>query len=284
MSAPNTLTATELAQKIDAGAVTAEAIVRAHLERIDQRDAEVLAWSHLAREAALERARVLDRGPRQGLLHGIPMGVKDIIDSLRPADDLRLADLQDPPAAGRCRDRGAGARRGRDPARQDGDDRIRQPPSRARPGTRTIPRTRRAARRRGSAAAVADFQVTLATGTQTGGSVIRPAAFCGVVGYKPSYGHFAAAGMKANTEWLDTIGAYARSVEDIALFRAALMAMPYVPIAQARQAAAHRRLLHPSQGRALARGPGGGRGRGGRSSPRRARRSPSSSCRRRCAT
>ena len=84
----------------------------------------------------------------------------------------------------------------------------------------------------GSAAAVADFQVVLATGTQTGGSVIRPAAFCGVVGYKPSYGHFATAGMKANTEWLDTIGAYARSVEDIALFRAALMAMPYRPIAK----------------------------------------------------
>ena len=80
MSAPNTLTATELAQQIDAGSLTAEAIVRAHLERIDQRDADVLAWSHLAREAALERARVLDRGPRQGLLHGMPMGVKDIID------------------------------------------------------------------------------------------------------------------------------------------------------------------------------------------------------------
>ena len=55
--------------------------MRAHLERIDQRDAQVLAWSHLARDAALERARLLDRGPRQGLLHGIPMGVKDIIDS-----------------------------------------------------------------------------------------------------------------------------------------------------------------------------------------------------------
>src|SRR5260370_20950382 len=81
MSTPNTLTATELAQRIDAGSLTAEAIVRAHLERIDQRDAQVLAWSHLAREAALERARVLDRGPRQGLLHGIPMAVKDIIDS-----------------------------------------------------------------------------------------------------------------------------------------------------------------------------------------------------------
>ena len=81
MTSPHMLTATELAQKIDAGAVTAEAIVRSHLERIDQRDADVLAWSHLARDAALERARMLDRGPRQGLLHGIPMGVKDIIDS-----------------------------------------------------------------------------------------------------------------------------------------------------------------------------------------------------------
>jgi Asp-tRNA(Asn)/Glu-tRNA(Gln) amidotransferase A subunit family amidase len=79
---------------------------------------------------------------------------------------------------------------------------------------------------------VADFQVTLATGTQTGGSVIRPGAFCGVVAYKPTYGHVPPAGMKANTEWLDTIGAYARSVEDIALFRAALMAIPHRPIAR----------------------------------------------------
>ena len=82
----------------------------------------------------------------------------------------------------------------------------------------------------GSVAAVAAGMVAIATGSQTGGSVIWPAAFCGIVGYKPSYGHFAVAGMKANTEWLDTIGAYARSVEDIALFRAAVMAMPYVPI------------------------------------------------------
>src|SRR5262249_4313270 len=82
----------------------------------------------------------------------------------------------------------------------------------------------------GSAAAVADGQVVLATGTPTGGSVTRPAAYCGAAGYKPTYGHFATAGMKANTEWLATIGCYARSVEDIALLRAALMAMPYTPI------------------------------------------------------
>ena len=79
----------------------------------------------------------------------------------------------------------------------------------------------------GSAAAVADFMVPLAIGTQTGGSVIRPAAYCGVVGFKPSYGMFPPAGMHPNTESLDTVGTMARSVEDTALFRAALMAIPY---------------------------------------------------------
>ena len=231
MTASNTLSATELAQRLDAGAVTAEAIVRAHLERIDERDAQVLAWSHLAREAALARARVLDRGPRQGLLHGIPMGVKDIIDSadqpttygspiykthqpLADAATVALAKAEGAILLGKTvttefANRHPGVTKNpHNPAHTPGGSSS------------------------GSAAAVADFQVVLATGTQTGGSVIRPGAFCGVVAYKPSYGHFAPAGMKANTEWLDTIGAYARSVEDIALFRAALMAMPYRPIAR----------------------------------------------------
>ncbi|HEX2150968.1 MAG TPA: amidase, partial [Stellaceae bacterium] len=67
----------------------------------------------------------------------------------------------------------------------------------------------------------------LAIWTQTGGSVIRPAAYCGVVGFKPSLGLFPPAGMHPNTESLDTVGTMARSVEDTALFRAALMAIPY---------------------------------------------------------
>jgi Asp-tRNA(Asn)/Glu-tRNA(Gln) amidotransferase A subunit family amidase len=71
--------------------------------------------------------------------------------------------------------------------------------------------------------------VPLAIGTQTGGSVIRPAAYCGVVGFKPSFGLFPPAGMHVNTESLDTVGTMARSVADIALFRAALMAIPYEP-------------------------------------------------------
>jgi amidase len=69
----------------------------------------------------------------------------------------------------------------------------------------------------GSAAAVADFMVPLAFGTQTGGSVIRPAAFCGIVGYKPSFGTINRAGLKQLAESLDTIGVMARSVEDCAL-------------------------------------------------------------------
>ena len=229
MTAPNTLTATELATRIDAGAVTAEAIVRSHLDRIDQRDADVLAWSHLARDAALERARVLDRGPRQGLLHGIPMGVKDIIDSWDQPTGYgspiyrKHQPLADAATIAMARAEGAillGKTVTTEFAnRHPGVTKNPHNPAHTPGGSSS-----------GSAAAVADFQVVLGTGTQTGGSVIRPGAFCGVVAYKPSYGHFAPAGMKANTEWLDTIGAYARSVEDIALFRAALMAMPYVPI------------------------------------------------------
>jgi Asp-tRNA(Asn)/Glu-tRNA(Gln) amidotransferase A subunit family amidase len=229
MSAPNTLTATEIARQIDGGKLTAEAVLRAHLERIDKRDADVLAWSHLARDAALERAKLLDRGPRQGLLHGVPMGVKDIIDSQDQPTTYGspiykthqpLAD-----AATIALARGAGAiLLGKTVTtefanRHPGKTRNPHNPDHTPGGSSS-----------GSAAAVADWQVVLATGTQTGGSVIRPAAFCGVYGYKPSFGHFPVAGMKANTEWLDTIGAYARSLDDVALFRAALMAIPHRPI------------------------------------------------------
>jgi Asp-tRNA(Asn)/Glu-tRNA(Gln) amidotransferase A subunit family amidase len=229
MPTPNTLTATELAQQIDSGAVTAEAIVRAHLDRIDKRDGDVLAWSHLARDAALECARVLDRGPRQGLLHGIPMGVKDIIDSFDQPTTYGSPiykthqPLADAATIVLAKDAGAillGKTVTTEFAnRHPGPTRNPHNPAHTPGGSSS-----------GSAAGVADFQIVLATGTQTGGSVIRPAAFCGVVGYKPTYGHFPTAGMKANTEWLDTIGAYARSIEDIALFRAALMAIPFRPI------------------------------------------------------
>jgi amidase len=77
----------------------------------------------------------------------------------------------------------------------------------------------------GSAAAVADGHVPLAFGTQTGGSVIRPAAYCGVVGYKPTFGDFSRVGIKMQCHSLDTLGLMARTVDDIALFRGAVLAL-----------------------------------------------------------
>jgi amidase len=79
----------------------------------------------------------------------------------------------------------------------------------------------------GSAAGVADFQIPLGFGTQTGGSTIRPAAFCGVVGYKPSFGEFSRVGIKLQCQNLDTLGLLCRSLDDIALMRAVLIEMPH---------------------------------------------------------
>ncbi|MGN6734932.1 MAG: amidase family protein, partial [Candidatus Binatia bacterium] len=83
----------------------------------------------------------------------------------------------------------------------------------------------------GSAAAVADFMVPLAFGTQTVGSVIRPAAFCGCIGYKPSFGEVSTEGVTQNTASFDTVGLFARAVEDLALFRAAVTGFAPKPLA-----------------------------------------------------
>ncbi|HEX3883664.1 MAG TPA: amidase, partial [Stellaceae bacterium] len=225
-SAPNTLTAVEIARQIDGGSLTAEAVVRAHLDRIDKRDADVLAWSHLARDAALAEARALDRGPRKGLLHGVPIGVKDIIDSYdQPTtygSPIYKAHRPPADAATVALAREQGAILLGKTVTTEFANRTPGPTRNPHNGAHTP-----GGSSSGSAAAVADYQVTLATGTQTGGSVIRPAAYCGVVGFKPSFGLFPPAGMHMNTDSLDTVGIMARSVADIALFRAAMMADPH---------------------------------------------------------
>ncbi len=85
----------------------------------------------------------------------------------------------------------------------------------------------------GSAAAVADFQVPVGLGTQTGGSTIRPAAFCGVIGYKPSFGEFSRVGIKMQCHNLDTLGVICRSLDDVALMRAVLLAIDPQPVDRA---------------------------------------------------
>ena len=227
-AAPNRLAATTLVRLIQDGELTAEALVESCLARIAEREPVVRAWSHLAGEAALAQARDRDRSGKKTLLNGVPFGLKDIFDSVdmpttygspiyvgcRPANDASAASL--PRAAG-------GILLGKTVSTEFAN---------AHPGPTTNPYDpgfSPGGSSSGSAAAVADFMVPLAIGTQTGGSVIRPAAYCGVVGFKPSFGLFPPAGMRINTEALDTVGIMARSVEDIALFRAAMMAIPYAP-------------------------------------------------------
>src|SRR5437764_10776894 len=225
---PNRLPATALARLVEAGELTAEAIVRSCLDRIAEREPVIRAWTHLAAEAALAAARASDRGLAPGPLKGVPFGVKDIFDTAdmptgygspiytgcRPSFAASAVSL--PRAAG-------GILLGKTVTTEFAN---RHPGPTANP--HNIDHTPGGSSS-GSAAAVADFMVPLAIGTQTCGSVIRPAAYCGVVGFKASQSLFPPAGMHPNTESLDTVGIMARSVEDIALFRAALMAISYDP-------------------------------------------------------
>jgi Asp-tRNA(Asn)/Glu-tRNA(Gln) amidotransferase A subunit family amidase len=221
LAALNQLSAREAAIKLARRDVSAERMVQACFERIDEREPMVQAWTCLSRAAALTRARELDRGPVLGLLHGLPIGVKDLFDTAdQPtsygspiyANHFPAADAA---AVALAREAGAIV-----PGKTVTTEFATFHPGKTHnphrfgytPGGSSS----------GSAAAVADGMVPLAFGTQTSASVIRPAAFCGIVGYKPSFGRIARAGMKSLSETLDTIGAFGRSVDDVALFVAAV--------------------------------------------------------------
>ena len=213
---PNTLSAAEAARRIAAGRLTSESLVAACLERIAAREPEVQAWACVDRELALKQARALDRASPRSPLHGVPVGIKDVIDTAdlpteynspiyrghRPQWDAACVALL----------RQAGCVIPGKAATTEFANNHPAPTRNPRKLTHTP-----GGSSSGSAAAVADFMVPLALGTQTGGSTIRPAAYCGVVGCKPSFGSINRAGLKFVAESLDTIGLIARSAEDIAL-------------------------------------------------------------------
>src|SRR5712691_2356385 len=186
-AALNELTAGEIVAAIDAGRTTCEAVVRACLDRVAAREGEVQAWAYLDPDQALASARAFDRNGRHGPLAGVPVGVKDIIDTF----DM-------PTEWGTPIHRGRRTRR--DAAcvaltRKAGGivlgKTVTTEFANLHPGKTRNPRnvTRTpGGSSSGSAAAVADFMVPLALGTQTTGSTIRPASFCGVFGYRPTYG------------------------------------------------------------------------------------------------
>jgi len=222
MGVPRELSATAMTDAVMRGDLTCESIVQDCLDRIAEREATVGAWAFLEPERALEAARALDRSPRRGPLHGVPIGVKDIIDTadmptemgspiykgyrpradaacvalLRTAGALILGKTVTAEFAGSFPGKTANPL---DPSRTPGGSSS------------------------GSAAAVADYMVAAALGTQTGGSVLRPASFCGVFGFKPSFGRYNRAGVKQAAESFDTIGLITRNLDDIRLLDSALV-------------------------------------------------------------
>ncbi len=222
MSNPlNTLCAGQIAQMIRDGETTAAAVMAACLEHITQRESDVGAFIHLDAERAMERAKAADKSPSDGLLHGVPFGIKDIIDT---ADyptgwGSQIYHEHRPPRNASCVEHFV--RAGAIPVGKTVSTEFAyfQPGKTANP--HNLGHTPGGSSS-GSAAAVGDNMLPLAFGSQTAGSVVRPAAFCGVLGYKPTIGDFDLQGVMGLAPNLDTLGVMAREVEDIALARSVL--------------------------------------------------------------
>ena len=228
MNGPERLSLAQAVAALAAGTLTAEALLRASLDRIEAGSA-VKAWAFLDAERGLAEARAIDHAGRPGRLKGAPVGVKDVIDTTqlptehgspiyrgnRPVADAACVALTR--AA-------AGIILGKTVTTEFAN-RF--------PGPTVNPHNHAhtpGGSSSGSAAAVADFEVPAAFGTQTGGSVIRPAAFCGVIGYKPTFGEFSRVGIKMQSHTLDTLGIICRSLDDLALMRAVLLAQDMPPV------------------------------------------------------
>ena len=214
------LSAVEAAALIRKGQLNSEQLVSQCLDRIEATDETIKAWVWIDREHALEQARETDRIRRAGLatgsLHGVPVGLKDIIDTADMPTQRGTDIFKDRMAHGdarlveRLREAGAviiGKTKTTELAYLHPTDTTNpHDPSRSPAGSSS-----------GSAAAVAARQVPLAVGTQTGGSVIRPASFCGAFGLKPTRGMISRSGVFRTSAALDQIGAFGNTLEDVAL-------------------------------------------------------------------
>ncbi len=210
----SSLSAGDIAQGVRAGTFSATEVIEACLARISAREPLVGAWEFLDPDLARRQALAVDEAAVKGSLCGVPIGVKDIMNTgdmptgmgspiyegHRPAADaacvaaLRAAGAVVPGKNVTCEFAGLTAGKTANPV----------DPRRTPGGSSS-----------GSAAAVADLMVPVALGTQTGGSVLRPSSYCGVIGFKPSYGRIDLAGVFPAAPSLDTLGLHARSLDDI---------------------------------------------------------------------
>lgn len=221
----NRLSATRLARMIAGHEVTCEAVTHSFVDAVNEREPQVRAFAWFDPQRALATARELDIGDWRGPLHGLPVAVKDNLDTadipseygsaifaghVPPADAAAVAALRS--AGGYVYGKTVSAELANF---TPGPTRNPHHPEHTPGGSSS-----------GSAAAVAAHMVPFALGTQTAGSVIRPASFCGVVGFVPTRGLVPRAGVKLVSDTLDVVGVFARCVEDAALVAAAVSLHP----------------------------------------------------------
>lgn len=220
MTSHNLLSAVEMVRALKAGDISSEELVQDCLNRVDEVDDTVQAWTSLNAEYVLDQARAADEHRRSGApvgpLHGVPIGIKDIFDTLdyptqygSPLHKGRRT-THDATVVAMLRQAGA-IIMGKTVTAEFA---VLSPGKTTNPydATRTP-----GGSSSGSAAAVSAGMVPLALGTQTNGSVTRPASYCGVVGYKPSFGLISRHRVLRGSAKLDHVGVFARTVEDAAL-------------------------------------------------------------------
>ena len=216
----------ELASKIKDAQLTSVEICETYLERIKKFEKDVKAWAHFDKKLLIEKAAESDEHRRSGKplgpLHGIPIALKDIIGTVDMPTECgtvirkgksfsQNAEIVDLLLSAGAIVMGKTA---------TSELAFLGPPKTTNPHDHT--RTPGGSSS-GSAASVASFMAPLSIGSQTGGSVIRPASYCGVVGYKPSYGLISRNGVLKTSDKLDQIGIFGRSVEDVALLAKVLI-------------------------------------------------------------
>lgn len=221
----SSLSATDAVAQIREGQLSSVNLTKACLARIEETDGQIGAWAHLDPEKALAQAEAMDdlrrRGRALGALHGVPVGVKDIFDtgdmptSLGSSAHPTRQPEADCAVVEKLREAGAVIL----------GKTTTTPLAFASPSTARNPHNASyspGGSSSGSAAGVAAGHMPLAIGSQTGGSVNRPASYCGVYGFKPTRGQISRRGALQTSETLDCVGGFARSLEDVALLNDAI--------------------------------------------------------------
>ena len=220
------ITTNELVAKMREGQISSIEVCKAYIERINKFDKDVKAWSFLDKKILLEKAEEADEyrksGKPLGSLHGLPVAVKDIFGTYDMPTECgtvfrrKKSASQDSEVVNLLKNAGAIVM----------GKTVTAELAYIHPGKTTNPhdysRTPGGSSS-GSAAVIAAQMAPLSVGSQTGGSIIRPASYCGVVGYKPSYGLISRSGALKTSEKLDTIGVFGKSVEAVALLAKVLI-------------------------------------------------------------